>query len=190
MRPSVGWSRFASERYRPGLGRSYFRGDDLELVDLIAAHWGERRPGAGRPDLSRVIVVPLPPEKFVSAVISVTGETPLHARFAGRREGETGFIEVRADAAPEPAGHASAVLYSAATLLENGGERSGDCDWEIVAIQASPVADEPMNPVTMARNFLAEPGGTPCDYSAREFAEAILYWSRHCNALPESELEF
>ena len=187
MSPSVGWSRFAAERYLPGLGRSFYRGTPEELVALIAAHWAKRIPGAGRADLEQVVVVPLPPEDFVCAVVAIADDTPLRARFTKRRERELGFVEVRADAEPEPARFASVVLYSAETLLENGGERTCDTDWEIVAIQASSVVDEPMNPVTMARNLMAEPGGTPCEYTARELAEAILYWSRHCNALPEAE---
>ena len=36
----------------------------------------------------------------------------------------------------------------------------------------------------MARNFLALPGGTPCDYTAAQFAEAIRYWSRRAAARP------
>ena len=81
----------------------------------------------------------------------------------------------------------STASTSADTLLENDGERSGDYDWEIVSIQAAPVAGEPMKPVTMARNFLARPGGTPCEYSARDFALAIEYWSRRCDLLEDDD---
>ena len=28
----------------------------------------------------------------------------------------------------------------------------------------------------MARHMLAKPGGTPCDYTAEQFAEAVWYW--------------
>ncbi len=189
MSPRIGWSRFATERYVPGQGRSYYRGGPADLIAMVEAHWTARLSGAGRTDLTQVVVVPIPPTDFVGAVVAVDDETELGARFTCRREGEKGFIEVRAEAAATPVHFASVVLYSAATLLENGGERSGDFDWEIVALQASSIEDEPMNPVTMARNFLAEPGGTPCDYSAREFAEAILYWSRHCSRVEEDSSE-
>ena len=77
------------------------------------------------------------------------------------------------------------MLYSAAALTENEGKRSGDFDWEIVAIIASPVETEPMNPLTMARNFLEKPGGTFCEYTAREFAEAVYYWSCRAGLEPE-----
>jgi hypothetical protein len=185
--PSIGWSRFAAERYRPGLGRACYTGAPEALVALILAHWDRRRPGAGRRDLEQVVVVPLPPQDFVSATVAVAEATPLRAELTRRQPDEDPYVEVRAAAVPEPARFASAVLYSAATLLENGGERSGDWDWEIVALQAGPLADEPMRPLTMARNFLAKPGGTPCEYSALEFAEAIWYWSARCGVLPDDD---
>ena len=34
-----------------------------------------------------------------------------------------------------------------------------------------------MTPMAMARNFLALPGGTKAEYTAAQFAEAIIYWS-------------
>jgi len=183
--PKLGWSAFARERYRPGLGRSSFRGSDEELLALAREHWGERRPGAGRSDLEQVVLVPVPPERFVCGTVRVEEGMPLAAALSRRQPHEDPYIEVFAHGAAPPARFAELVFYSAATLLENGGERSGDFDWELVAIQASETAQEPMRPLTMARNFLAKPGGTPCDYSAREFAEAIYYWSCRCGILPE-----
>ena len=81
----------------------------------------------------------------------------------------------------EKANFAGAVLYSAETLLENNGQRSGDYDWEVVCILASTVESEPMDPLTMARNMLEKPGGTFADYSALDFAEAIWYWRQRVN---------
>lgn len=70
------------------------------------------------------------------------------------------------------------VLYSAAALTENGGVRSGNFDWEVVAMIATDVPDEPMHPLTMARNQLAMTGGTKSEYTAEEYAESIAYWSQ------------
>ncbi|MBU2502315.1 DUF3228 family protein, partial [bacterium] len=81
--------------------------------------------------------------------------------------------------------HAGVVLYSREALLENGGTRSGDADWEIVCLLAGPEEDEPMDPLTMARNMLAKPGGTPCTYTAEQFAEAVWYWAARAAAMPE-----
>lgn len=81
-------------------------------------------------------------------------------------------------AVPEAAHFVNVVCYSAEALLENGGERTTDDDWEIVCIIASPIEKEPMHPLAMARNFLEKPGGTKSEYTAQEFAEAIYYWSQ------------
>ncbi len=179
--PSIGWSDFARERYRPGMGHSYFEGGEAKLSELIAEHWEDRRPGHGRENLEQVVIVPLPPVGFVCGTVKVDENTQLHAAFSRRQAGEEAYIDINAVGQREPAVHAAVVLYSAATLLENDGARSGDTDWEIVSVQASPVDYEPMRPLTMARNLLSKPGGTPCEYTAREFAEAIWYWSARCS---------
>ena len=178
----LGWSDFARERNRPGGSHSWFKGEPDELLDRVRENWARRLPGTGREDLDTVVRVPLPPERMVCASVLVDEDSALSARFERRQDGEDGHVRVLADGPREKARHAFAVLYSAATLIENGGRRSGDFDWELVALIAAPVAEEPMNPLTMARNYLEKPGGTHCDYSAREFAEAVYYWSRRAAA--------
>ncbi|MBU0742469.1 DUF3228 family protein [bacterium] len=174
--PTIGWSAFAAARYRPGTSHSHFLGTDDALIGLVRDHWRDRRPGEGRDGLAEVVVVPVPPERFVCATVEVDETTPLHAVFTRRQTHEDGYVEVSAEGEREPARHAAVVLYSAATLLENGGARSTGCDWEIVCLIAAPVADAPMDPLTMARNMLAKPGGTPCRYTAGQFAAAVWYW--------------
>ncbi len=44
-----------------------------------------------------------------------------------------------------------------------------------------------MDPLTMARNMLAKPGGTPCRYSADDFAESVWYWSARAKYSPEAD---
>ena len=187
--PTLAWSAFARARHQRGGHRTWFDGSEEELLDLVRRHWSRRRPGAGRADLSQVVVVVIPPERLVSSTVLVKEDTPLHARLERRQPQEDPFIRVTAEGPREPATHAAAVLYSAATLLENDGERSSDAEWEVVCLIAAPVPDEPMNPLTMARNLLAKPGGTPCEYTAREFAEAVWYWSRRASAHPQDEGE-
>lgn len=175
--PVIGWSDFARDRYRPGGGRSLFRGSESELIEMVLANWEQRRPGAGRATLDEVVVVPLPPDRFVCGTVRIDQDTPLHVEFQRRQPHEQGYARITAEGEPETAAFAGVVLYSADTLELGDGRRSGNYEWEIVCVLASPVPDEPMDPLTMARNMLVKPGGTPCDYSARDFAEAIWYWS-------------
>lgn len=179
---SLGWSEFALRRHAPGGTHAWFDGAPEELLDLVREHWPHRRPGAGRTGLDEVVVVPVPATRFVASTVLATEETPLFATLERRQPHEAPFICVTADGPREPARFAAIVLYRAATLLENGGARSGDFAWEVVSLQASAVADEPMHPVTMARNFLEKQGGTYASYTAHEFADAIWYWSRRAAA--------
>ena len=183
----LGWSDFARGRYARGGSHTWFAGGEHELLERVRAGWPRRRPGQGRDDLSQVVVVPVAAAGFVCSTVLVEEDTPLTAELVRRQPHEEPYIRVLADGPREAAAHASVVLYSAATLEENGGARSGEFDWEVVALVAGPVADEPMDPLTMARNMLARPGGTPCAYTAEQFAEAVWYWSCRAAARPRED---
>ena len=177
MIPTLAWSQFALKRHLKAEGRSHFQGTPEELLELVRQYWHLRVPGQGRENLLEVVLVPVAPERFLSSSIPITEETIVRAFVHKRQEGEDLFIRVVAEGRPETARFAKVVLYSKDTLLLNGGQRSSDADWEVVGVIASPVQQEPMDPLTMARNMLGKPGGTPAQYSAEAFAEAIYYWS-------------
>lgn len=173
----LGWSDFASKRHLPGGKHTWFEGSGEELLCRVLDNWQHRKPGAGRMDCEKVVVVPVPADGFVSSTVKIDEQTTLHAIFDRRQAHEEGFVRVTAEGPREKPEYASVVLYSAETLEENDGTRSGDFDWEVVCLIAGPEPDEPMDPLTMARNMLEKPGGTYCHYSAEEFAESIWYWS-------------
>jgi len=186
----LGWSDFAAGRHLPGGKHTWFGGSAGELLALVADQWDERRPGTGRTDLSEVVIVPVDPAGFVSGTVRVTQETVLHATFDRRQTGEEGFVRVVAEGEREVAAYAAIVLSSSATLLANDGVRSGDFDWEVVCLLAGPTAEEPMDPLTMARNMLKRPGGTFCVYSAEQLVESIWYWADRAGAhVAERETE-
>lgn len=176
--PSVAWSEFARGRHVPGGKHTWFEGTEDDLLALVRASWPERTPGAGRSGLDEVVVVPVPAAGFHGTTVEVATGTVLHARLDRRQPGEEPFIRVTAEGEPAPPRWAGVVLYHASVLTENGGARSSDADWEVVCLLAGDRPDEPMDPVTMARNFLEKPGGTFAPYSAHDFAEAIWFWSR------------
>jgi hypothetical protein len=177
---SIGWSAFALKRNKKG-NHSKFRGTPEELIRIVKKNWDCRQPGVGRNDCTQVVVVPVGRSdlrKFSTPWSNVADAHHLRAKVVTRQEGEDPYIEVHGQGKRLKVKHAKVVLYSADTLLENGGERSTDCDWEIVAIMAGPWDNEPMSPLTMARNFLAKQGGTPVAYTAEQFAESIYFWSQ------------
>ena len=83
--PSVGWSDFALGRHVPGGRHTWFDGTNEELLDRVRARWAERRPGAGREDLSQVVIVPVDPAGFTGTTVLAEEDTKLRAVFDRRQ---------------------------------------------------------------------------------------------------------
>lgn len=200
--PTIGWSSFATKNARKESGNSYSILSPEEVVSLIQQNWDRRTPGAGESGIDRKVLVPVPaaieplykPMFFCPPRVRLVTGMPIKAQVAPRRgqEGkEDPSIELWIDSADAeqygldeiPATNVNIVCYSADALLEGGGERTTDCEWEIVTILADSGADEPMHPLTMARNLLGMPGGTVPEkgYTAEEFAQAV--WFHHMKGL-------
>ena len=157
---------------------SHFAGDEAELLSLVVAAMEEEdwEPSIsnGEP-MDGVVLVNVPPIGFFSGVVEVTHETELVATFGSRFPGEAPYIQVQAVGEKLPA-HAVQVCIYRHDIL--GDEASTDAEWEIVSINARPtLAPEPPTPMAMARNMLGMEGGTQREYSAEDFAKAIVYWS-------------
>lgn len=167
------------KRQTPQSGFSHFEGTWEELEKMAANVM--RFSHCVRPGYKDgVILVDLDPFKFRSAVVELNAKSKLTANYAPRREGEAPFIRLSAKAQKQMARYATVVLYRHDVLAENN-ERETDAEWEIVAIKArSSEEEEPMDPYTMARNFLHLKGGTKGDFTAQQFAESIVYWNSHC----------
>jgi hypothetical protein len=156
-----------------------------ELIPLIQSHWDNREPGYGRQDLDAVVVVPLQElteaqrSQFVCGWGRIEEASDFQSKVTTRSEGEDTYVETTAIGPALPSTSIQVVLYSAAALEENGGSRSSQADWEVVALLVSPWANAPMEPLTMARNFLHKPGGTFAPYTAEEFAHSIYFWSQY-----------
>jgi Protein of unknown function (DUF3228) len=171
-------------RQTPESGYSHFVGTWEQLENIASARmnrpeWGDAiTPGYK----DGVVLVDMVPHAhwFYSAIVELTEETKLTTNYAPRRLGEDSFIRVSAKAKKQMAKHASLVLYRHDVLAENN-ERETDAEWEIVAIKARVTEEEePMDPYTMARNFLHLKGGTKGDFTAEQFAKSIVYWNNHC----------
>src|SRR5579885_1609160 len=170
------------KRQTPESGFSHFEGTWEELEGIVE-YWFDENPyppflKPGYRD--GVVLLELPPDFFRSAIVELNEESRLTANYAPRRLGEDPFIRVSAKAKKQRAKHASVVLYRWDVLAENN-ERETDAEWEIVAIKARvSEEEEPMDPYTMARNFLHLKGGTKGDFTAEQFAKSIVYWNNHC----------
>ena len=169
-------------------GHSHFEGTWEELENLAARtlHWGGKHsyipkfPYKIQPGYREgVVLAEVDPSKFRSAIVDLNENSRLTANYAPRREGEAPFIRVSAKAKKQQAKYASIVLYRWDVLEENH-ERETEAEWEIVCIKArTDKEEEPMDPYTMARNFLHLKGGTKGTFSAEDFAKSIVYWNNH-----------
>ncbi|CAB4196785.1 Protein of unknown function DUF3228 [uncultured Caudovirales phage] len=122
-------------------------------------------------------------DNFYSSIVKVNENTKLSASYGWRRPDEDGYIRIGTKANKQRAKYVTCVLYHKDVLDENN-ERETDAEWEIVAIKARvSKEEEPMDPYTMARNFLHLKGGTKGDFSAQQFAESIVYWNNHCTTV-------
>ena len=173
--PTIGINAF-SRRHTPESRFSHFNGSNEELVALVRSGFLNATPG----NREGVLLVPVYPTHFFSGVTEVNEQTDLKAEFTARREGEERYVHVSAaEATKAPAKSAVIVIYSRGVLAEDG-DNSTDCDWEIISINASALeVPEPPTPMAMARNLLHKAGGTQTEYSAEDFAKAILFWSKH-----------
>lgn len=201
MDKNLGVSDFYKASHPPQAGRTYTPLTDYELVALTLAHWNEAEPGTGEKDLSRKILVPVPVSQggrqiFFTGTAVLDRVVPLQARVAkrpGQPEEDYHVVSyvrpwdaAKYGLAMEEVKSCRVVCYSAAALEENGGRRSTDCDWEVVTILANATGEvEPMRVLTMARNQTGAVGGTKGEYTAQQYAEAVMYWSRRVRVIDD-----
>lgn len=188
-KPTIGWSNFARNRHTADSGNSYTTLNRSDVVQLILDNWDRRVAGDGEEGrLDRKVLVPVDPEKFFCPPkAKLVMGMPVQAEVVRRQDHEAPYVEhfvTPEDAAKHgavvevPANFVEIVVYSAEALLENDGERSSECEWEIVCLLAQTgYKTEPMPPLTMARNQLEKPGGTAGTYTDKEYAESIWHYA-------------
>ncbi len=182
MTQTVGLNDFA-KRHTPASRFSHFAGSTADLLALAAECLPHARPG----NRDGVLTVPVPIAGFFSGVVIATDKMGLDAQWVRRAEGEDPYIEITAPDAKKGAATSANLIVYRRDLLAPSGRASTDCDWEIVSVNVRAdrpglgggvAGEEPPTPLSMARNQLGRPGGSPATYTAAEYAKAILYWSR------------
>ena len=179
---SVGINEFV-RRQVPNSRFAHFNGTFEQVAALAEQHFSQAVPGYR----DGVCLVPVPAEGFCTSTVTVTDLLPLRATFQARQAGEDASIIVTVTGDKAPAQAVDLVLYRHDVLAENNEQSGEECEWELISINARICQQaEPMHPVTMARNFLTLKGGTKGEYTAEQFAEAIIFWSKHVLATPLS----
>jgi hypothetical protein len=165
-------NQLALDSHTPEKG-SHYDGPWADVIERVAESedWKE----GFAPGIREVTVTP---EGFLSGIAKLNEGSVLTATFAPRRKGEEPVTSVRTTPAGGklPATSVLIIIYSREAL---GDEATTDGDWEIVSVQANAGEGQSMDPVTMARNFLDLEGGTKGEFSAEDFAKAIIWASQH-----------
>jgi hypothetical protein len=179
---TFGVNDHALKHFEKGSPFSEFDGTADKLLSLVEFSFGngtESTDGDGNG--TGIFSVPVK-GKFLCPTVKLEKGAELVSEFGLRRKAEEGeernihtTIAASEGLSKTPVGEATIILYSREAL---GDSATTDCDFELVTILAS-VENEPMNPVTMARNMLGKPGGTQVEYTAEQFAEAVWFWSQH-----------
>jgi hypothetical protein len=172
--------KFAKSRHIPSSNYSHFDGTWEELEQLVANNFCHAKPGYR----DGVMEVPVPAARFFSPSMPVREGMEIRGEAKARRPDEE-VVSTKHTIGPKfPAVSVIVIVYSH-DLLVKGNEAETDADWEIITVNASVAPEpEPMDPVTMARNFLGKVGGTPATYTAEEFATAIWFDTTHVKTRP------
>lgn len=168
---SIGVSNFV-KRQTKNSRYSYFNGTWEELVKLTEDNFKNRTQGYR----DGVVLVPINPKRFYTSLCKINKDSIFETKYVERREGEEPVkVTTLKNGKKSKAKFVNIVLYRKDVLAENN-ENSTDSDWEIISINASIVENEPMHPMTMARNMLNKTGGTKAEYTGQQFAEALWFW--------------
>lgn len=162
------------------------------LEQAVTDSWDSRQEVPGRPGVVKVTFNERTPVgnmvlQFFSGVQNVTSETVLETDLFKRNENEAPYLRTLAVGSKSLAVKTDVFVYSQDALAVRDKEgkivrtdATTNCDYEIITINSRVTEEEPPTPISMARNFLNLPGGSPANYSAEEFAKAIVYWSTRC----------
>ena len=168
---SISVSNFV-KRQTKNSRHSYFDGTWEELEKLTEDNFKNRTQGYR----DGVVLVPINPERFYTSLCKIDKDSIFETKYVERREGEEPVkVTTLTNGKKSQAKFVNIVLYRKDVLAENN-ENSTDSDWEIISINASIVENEPMRPITMARNMLNKIGGTKAEYTGQQFAESLWFW--------------
>jgi hypothetical protein len=173
----VGFAR----RQIPSSGYSHFDGTEEDLITLIQKQPWENSIGIG--ELMRIRRLEVPAERFWSSIKKLEPGDDVRAVFEPRAPGEEPVLRFSVKGKKVPAVYVEVILYHRSVLE---ADASTDAEWEVVSINASPTPEPiPMDPTTMARNYLKKVGGTfQRIYTPDEWAKAAWFWTQHANVDP------
>lgn len=171
------------KRQIPGSSFSYseiYSFEEIEEMTTTSYIDGKITPGYR----DGVVLVSIPPNGFVSGIVSLTGAMKINSRFESRQLNEQAYLQTSAVGERLKSAQVDIVLYRKDVLAEDNDVSCEDADFEIISINAAPLGGAPMHPYVMARNQLHLKGGTQGYYTSEQWAESVKFWSEHAQAAP------
>lgn len=182
---SIAVSEFV-KRQTPNSQFSHYDDCWNKLVFLVEAAWDKHQPGYR----DGVVLVPVPPPRFLSAIAILEEGDELVGVFEARQDGEEPRKQTYVNKKKQQAKSCMIVLYHHDVLAENN-EQSCDADWEIISINASPFDEDvevPMAPSTILANHFQSSGGTATGWDAErleaELKKSFKFWSNKALTRP------
>lgn len=185
--PTIGFNKFFLQTCQEIPG--YTEACTLYLKEVFAnPQFSLAEPGYR----SGVLLYPVPLfGDFRSRVTKIMSETEFVTFYKSRVPGEDPRKKtmVLVDELPL-AKYLTAVLYHS-KVLDEDGDRSTDCDWEIVALLCQVDEEEPIPPSTLMANHFKADGGTATLMDPKTFETELRvsfnYWKNRAMAMTRKE---
>lgn len=182
-----------ARRQTPDSRFSHWEFSEEELIERVWEFFDVAAPGYR----DGVILVPISPDGVSSNTCELQPGDVLQGVYESRREGEAPRKAVYVVGGKKtPAKRVDVVLYSSATLAEDGSNTlpPKEGNWEIISVNGCPTEEEePISPGTLMHNHFhvagSDDGGTSTGMSSDEFVAALekgfRYWSNKASAAPK-----
>ncbi|MEM6624396.1 MAG: DUF3228 family protein [Pseudomonadota bacterium] len=185
---------FALRNWEPGASGTRILGispDDLMAQANAAVLAGAPLVDGYAPFCKHLFLANDTPTRCGFAPITEANCHLLRSGYEARRESELAVLTRWLDGAEAPvATYLDVILYSHAQLVIEAeampGERVPECDWGIVSIIGTLVAEEPpMPPITQMRNALGvSEGGSGAALDRVAYDRAVAFWEAHAAVRP------
>ncbi|MEM0989407.1 MAG: DUF3228 family protein [Pseudomonadota bacterium] len=185
---------FALRNWEPGASGTRVLGispDELVAQANAAVLAGAPLVGGYAPFCKHLFLANASPTRCGFAPITQANRHLLRSGYEARRESELAVLTRWLEGTEAPvAAYLDVILYSHAQLVIEAeampGERVPDCNWGIVSIIGTLVAEEPpMPPITQMRNALGvTEGGSGAVLDRAAYDRAVAFWEAHAAVRP------
>jgi len=173
---------------------SHFDGGWQALLLLTLQHFDKATPGYR----DGVCLVPVPADKFYSAIVQLEDGDLLAGDYTPRQEGEEPRKSVNVVGGKKMQAKSCQIVCYRHDVLAENEEHSCDAEWEIISINASPFEADveiPMGVGTLIANYFQFSGGTEMKgVDAEQFCQKLkasaTFWKDKAHAAPADHGEY